>query len=137
MDAAATLRTAGLRRTPARLRVYAVVESLGAPITHAALAARPELEGLDAITLYRTLGTLEGAGLVHRVHGVDGVWRWCAQPRAASGCPGNHVHFLCTACGTMRCLLDQPMPRVQVPEGAVVEGRNFVVFGRCARCAAA
>jgi hypothetical protein len=35
----------------------------------------------------------------------------------------------------MTCLHDQPMPHVQVPPGAVVEGRNFLVFGRCARCA--
>lgn len=131
------LRAAGLRRTPARARVLATLEALAAPVTHAELAARPELVGMDAITLYRTLTTLEEAGLAHRVHGVDGVWRTAPQPRETSGCPGNHAHFLCTDCGAMTCLVDQPMPRVRVPRGARVSGRHFLVFGACAACASA
>lgn len=128
------LRTAGLRRTPARIAVLARIEALSRPASHAELAALPELSSLDDITLYRTLATLEEAGLVHRVHGIDGVWRYCAQPRGVQGCPGNHVHFLCTHCGGMHCLLDQPMPRVEVPAGVAVEGRHFLVFGRCVAC---
>ncbi len=128
------LRAAGLRRTPARVAVLARIEALSRPASHAELAALPELAGLDDITLYRTLATLQEAGLVHRVHGIDGVWRYCAQPTGVQGCPGNHVHFLCTRCGVMHCLLDQPMPRVEVPAGAAVEGRHFLVFGRCVAC---
>lgn len=134
---AETLRAAGLRRTPARIAVLTRIEALARPVSHAELAALPDLAGLDDITLYRTLAALEEAALVHRIHGIDGVWRYCAQPEGVRGCPGNHAHFLCTTCGTMECLLDQPMPRVAVPEGAVVDGRHFLVNGRCARCAAA
>lgn len=131
------LRAAGLRRTPARLAVLGHIEALARPVSHAELQAHPALAGLDDVTLYRTLGTLVEAGLVHRVHGIDGSWRYGAQPRGREGCPGNHVHFLCTACGAMSCLADQPMPRVVVPAGAEVEGRHFLVFGRCAACVAA
>lgn len=134
MDAAEALRTAGLRRTPARIVVLSRIEALARPVSHAELSA--DLGDLDDITLYRTLAALEEATLVHRVHGVDGVWRYCAQPRGVPGCPGNHAHFQCTGCGAMSCLVHQPMPRVDVP-GATVEGRHFVVFGRCERCAAA
>lgn len=129
------LRAAGLRCTPARMRVLEVVRSLGRPATHGEFAGHPDLAGMDAITLYRTLGSLEEARLVHRVHGVDGVWRTCAQPDATPGCPGNHVHFLCTVCGRMDCLVDQPMPRVEPPPGGAVDGRHFVAFGRCGACA--
>lgn len=131
------IREAGLRRTPARVAVLTTVEAYRRPLTHAELSADAALSGLDAITLYRTLATLEEAGLLHRVHGIDGVWRYCAQPPVGAGCPGNHAHFLCSRCGAMQCLLDQPMPRVQVPAGAQVAGRHFVVFGRCAACAEA
>lgn len=127
------LRAAGLRRTPARLAVLDHLQAREKPASHAELQAA--LAEVDDITLYRTLATLQGAGLVHRVLGVDGTWRYGANRPGQAGCPGNHAHFLCTACGAMSCLHDQPMPHVQVPPGAVVEGRNFLVFGRCARCA--
>ncbi len=128
------LRAAGLRRTPARVSVLARIESLDRPVTHADLRAEPALEGLDDVTLYRTLAALAEGGLVHRVHGIDGTWRYCAQPPGVVGCPGNHAHFLCTSCGGMVCLRDQPMPRVRVPEGAEAHGRHFLVYGRCAGC---
>lgn len=132
-----TLRAAGLRRTPARERVLSTVESLAAPVTHGDLAAHPDLADIDEVTLYRTLSTLVEAELVHRVHGLDGAWRYCIQQRDRRGCPGNHPHFLCTSCGSMDCLVDQPLPRVAVPEGSEVLGRQFLVHGRCAACAAA
>lgn len=130
------LRTAGLRRTPARLAVFARIESLARPVSHAELLGIPDLAEVDDITLYRTLAALVEAGLVHRVHGIDGVWRFGAQPQGREGCPGNHAHFLCTSCGSMACLLQQPMPRVDVPGGAVVHGRHFLLHGRCAECVA-
>lgn len=130
------LRAAGLRRTPARLRVLAVIQDLDQPRTHAELLDDPRLSGLDDITLYRTLTALEGAGLAHRVLGLDGTWRTCRQPVEQPGCPGNHAHFLCTRCGRMTCLTQQPMPRVAVPDGAIVEGRHFLVHGTCPSCAA-
>lgn len=130
------LRAAGLRRTPARIAVLAHLDARACPTSHADLHAVPALADIDDITLYRTLATLVEAGLVHRVHGIDGVWRYCAQPQERAGCPGNHAHFQCTACGAMSCLLDQPLPRVTVPAGAQVDGRHFVVHGRCVACAA-
>jgi Fur family ferric uptake transcriptional regulator/Fur family zinc uptake transcriptional regulator len=132
--AADPLRAAGLRRTPTRIAVFDRIVSLARPVSHAELDAG--LDDVDDITLYRTLATLVEVGLVHRVHGIDGVWRYCPQPRH-DGCPGNHAHFLCTECASMTCLIDQPMPHVKVPRGARVHGRHFVVHGSCARCRSA
>lgn len=129
------LRAAGLRRTPARVAVLARIGALVRPASHAELQALPDLAALDDITLYRTLAALVEAGLVHRVLGLDGAWRYCAQPTGRPGCPGNHAHFWCTTCGAMDCLLTQPMPHVAVPEGARVQGRHFLVHGICAACA--
>ena len=131
------LRTAGLRRTAAREAVLDVLATLDAPVSHAELASHPRVRGMDPVTLYRTLAALVGAGLAHRVPGTDGAWRTCPQPEGQAGCPGNHAHFLCTSCGAMRCLPDQPMPRVRVPEGAQVHGRHLVAFGVCRACAGA
>ena len=130
------LHAAGLRATAGRVAALVAIESAERPLTHAELSTLPGLAGLDPITLYRLLDAFAERGLVHRVQGTDGTWRTAAQPRGQAGCPGNHPHFLCEGCGAMACLSDQPLPRVLVPPGAVVRGRNFVVYGRCAACAA-
>lgn len=130
------LRAAGLRRIPARIAILSRIEEIARPVSHAELSALPDLTDVDAITLYRTLSALEEAGLVHRVFGIDGTWRYCAQPRDRTGCPGNHAHFLCTSCGSMTCLHGQSMPRAAVPPGAEVQGRHFLVYGGCASCVA-
>jgi len=129
------LRGAGLRRTRARVAVLQALHELGTPVTHAVLAVARALGPIDAVTLYRTLAALTEAGLVHRVPGTDGVWRYCAHLLDGPGCPGNHAHFVCTRCDGMRCLHGQPIPRVRLPEGARVEGRSFVAWGVCSGCA--
>jgi Fur family ferric uptake transcriptional regulator/Fur family zinc uptake transcriptional regulator len=91
-------------------------------------------EPLDKVTLYRTLQTLKTYGIVHQVQGLDGVWRFCAHDPESKGCPGDHPHFLCLHCGKMICLTGQRLPRVEVPEGMTVEGKQFVVYGCCSEC---
>lgn len=135
MDSTSTLRSAGLRATPGRKRVLDVLSSQGKPLTHADLAAI--LPELDQVTLYRILESLQRADIVHRVQGLDGVWRYCPQPERTAGCPGNHVHFMCTSCGAVACLYDQPLPRVTAPPGAKIDARQFVVGGTCAACLSA
>ena len=131
------LRHVGLRRTRARKAVLGVLLGSKHLLSHRQLARRPELAELDRVTLYRTLDVLERRGLVHRVQGLDGVWRFCAHSHSHRGCPANHPHFLCRRCGQMRCLEGQAMPFVQVPEGVSVEGKQLLVYGLCPACAAA
>ena len=123
---AKALRDAGLRRTAARERVLSVLHADDLPRSHADLSSDARLRHLDAVTLYRTLWTLVEANLLHRARGLDGTWRFGPQPTYQPGCPGNHVHFSCDACGAMQCLTDQPMQRVRLPDGAVVRGRLFL-----------
>ena len=90
--------------------------------------------GVDRVTLYRTLETLHRAGLLHQIRGEDGVLRYGSHDPDSPVCPGNHPHFLCVVCGQMRCLVDQRLPRVKVPAGCEVKGKQLVVFGYCEAC---
>ncbi len=129
------LRAAGLRRTKARAAVLGLLRASRRPRSHQGILATPDAEGLDRVTLYRTLAALERGGLVHRVQGTDGAWRFCFHAPERPGCPGDHPHFLCRRCGRMTCLHGQTLPWVAVPEGTVVEGKQLVVHGLCAGCA--
>ncbi|MEG2184262.1 MAG: Fur family transcriptional regulator [Cloacibacillus sp.] len=134
MDINMELTSAGLRVTRQRRVVLELLAAEGAPLSHAEIQARLA-EHLDRVTLYRTLETLKRAGIVHQVQGIDGVWRFCAHEQGTQGCPGDHAHFLCLSCGRMFCLADQRMPRVAVPAGMQVEGKQFVIYGACPECA--
>lgn len=135
-DTTAILRHAGLRRTRARQAVLESLARTNRPLSHQEITSDPDLASLDRVTLYRTLTALQKAGLLHRVKGVDGVWRFCGNQTEKGHCAGNHVHFLCLDCNQMSCLPEQPLPWIDPPDGAEVFGKQLVVYGHCVACAA-
>jgi Fur family ferric uptake transcriptional regulator/Fur family zinc uptake transcriptional regulator len=90
---------------------------------------------LDRVTLYRTLENFVENEVAHQIKGTDGVWRFCVHKPSQDGCQGNHPHFLCNVCGKMICLTDNKLVRVDVPEGYEVDGKQFVIYGKCSTCA--
>ena len=124
----------GLRPTEVRGRVLAALRSAGGPLSHPELAAI--LADCDRVTVFRSLKALRVKGLLHCVQGMDGVLRYVANGDGAVGCPGGHPHFLCERCGAMICLPDQEVPRVEVPRGSIVRGKQLLAYGLCAGCAA-
>ncbi|MBN1948008.1 MAG: transcriptional repressor [Bradymonadales bacterium] len=129
------LHGVGLRCTATRERILAVLLDTGHPLSHAQILTRLEGSTIDRVTGYRTLAALERNGLVHRVLGIDGSWRFCAHRVVSTGCPGDHAHFFCVDCGAMHCLLDQRLPWLTVGEGYRVVAKQLVAFGQCPRCA--
>jgi Fur family transcriptional regulator, ferric uptake regulator len=129
------LQAAGLRKTKAREVVLQVLNETNRPLSHQEIASHSETRSLDRVTLYRTLTTLQKAGLLHRIQGIDGTWRFRGHGAHANKCGGDHLHFLCLECNQMSCLPEQPLPWVKEPAGAEVFGKQLVVYGRCAQCA--
>ena len=89
----------------------------------------------DRVTLYRVLSAFSDAQIVHEIRGTDGTAWFCLQKPSMDRCPGNHPHFLCRECGHMICLHEQRLPRVEIPEGTIIEGKQFLIFGLCSQCA--
>lgn len=126
------LKSASLKVTPPRMSVLSYLIEVGRPLSHSEI--QEKMPDMDRVTLYRTLTAFVEADIAHQVQGLDGMWRFCAHDRKQGFCPGNHPHFLCTTCGTMLCLLDQSMPRVEVPGGCTVSGKQLVAYGTCSSC---
>jgi len=138
------LRDAGLRRTPVRVAVLECVTAARQPL------GAPEIirqlgDGADPVTVYRTLNTLAGHKLVHRVRGDDGAWRYAAStPPAATATADEprdhpHAHFVCDSCGTVECLEQLPLPQDLVPPTTLgrrydVTHAELVVHGTCPKC---
>jgi Fur family ferric uptake transcriptional regulator len=128
------LKARGLRRTAARERILQLLTRAGRPLSHQDVLRHFKGRGsLDRVTVYRTLETLLEAGLLHRIQGMDGAWRFCRHESAAK-CGGNHIHFLCSACDQMSCLPEQPLPWISSPDGAIIQSKQLVVHGLCAAC---
>lgn len=124
-----------IRPTPLRRAILEVLLGAGLPLswrdTFSRLRRRTEA---DKVSLYRNLDLFERKGIVHKVLGSDGAWRYCALQGEENRCPGNHAHFLCLCCGRMICLEDQPIPTVTLPKGFTVEGKQLLAYGRCSDC---
>jgi len=131
------LKRKGLRRTAARERILQLLTDAGRPLSHQDILKRKGAESFDRVTVYRTLDTLQDSGLLQRIQGTDGVWRFCRHKSESTGkCAGNHIHFLCSRCDQMSCLPEQPLPWVAAPAGATIHSKQLVVHGHCAACVA-
>ena len=60
------VRDAGLRATPPRLAVLALLQDSTTPLSHGEVVGRPASRGWDPATLYRNLNDLVDAKLARR-----------------------------------------------------------------------
>lgn len=134
--AAQLLKKNGLRRTAARETILRLLAAAGSPLSHHDILRKQKGAGsLDRVTVYRTLITLQEAGLLHRIQGIDGTWRYCRLKDESPGaCAGGHIHFLCSKCNRMSCMPEQPLPWIPAPDGARILSKQLVVHGLCAAC---
>jgi Fur family ferric uptake transcriptional regulator len=125
-----------LRRTPGRMALLNVLLEAKTPLTHDELFARVRRRNIDRVTVYRALQTFMDAGIVHRIDPGDRLWRFAVCGTVHQG--HCHPHFTCRVCGTVECLNDVALPRIEKPRPAYsVEEQEMYMRGVCARCGAA
>lgn len=137
------LRSAGLRRTRALQAVLALFERMPTwSPTHAQVAERLAAEGetVNAVTLYRLLDRLVGAGLLgRRTVAGERMWRffWVAPS------PSSAPLFECDACHCQFPLADADAPTQAVADalrqtlarhGHQAARLDLAVHGTCADC---
>jgi Fur family transcriptional regulator, peroxide stress response regulator len=93
---------------------------------------RKRVTGISRDTVYRTLATLERAGLIRRTGALGGPARY-------DGNMERHHHFVCKVCGRVedfasKALDDLPIPRAVEAFGRIEEAQ-VQVRGICTSCA--
>jgi len=127
------LRASGLRLTHQRLEVVReVAQSDRHPDVESIYrAVRERVPTISLDTVYRTLATLDGLGLVKRVTATPGPARYDANT-------AHHHHFVCTRCGLIRDVDDQELDAVSAARGAApfgsVESIEVQLRGICNDC---
>jgi Fur family ferric uptake transcriptional regulator len=128
------LRARGLRWTPQRRQILAVLEETDGHITGAELVER--CRDLDPSTtpstVYRTLDVLEELGIVSHSHMLDGREEFHVRPRI------EHGHLVCVRCGTsweMDHAEARPIVRaVKRTRDFEVSLGHLTIVGWCAAC---
>lgn len=128
----AELRRRGQRVTTGRRAVAEVVVSsqhcTAEEIVERVQRAHSEVH---PSTVYRTLETLEEAGLIEHVHFGHGPARWLLANASSH-------HLVCEACGRVqqvpRHLFDLVRDQLAADYGFAIDLHHFANVGRCAGC---
>ena len=94
-----------------------------------------ELTGYDRVTLYRTLNSFMEKGVLHKIPNDNGYASYgvCHNTCGPDHHQHNHVHFKCSDCGTIECISDQDVPKIQL-DGYIINEINYLVNGVCKSC---
>jgi Fe2+ or Zn2+ uptake regulation protein len=128
------LRRRGMRITPARRSVIAVLAQSAEPMAVAQISERIAEIGtrVDLVTVYRTVETLEQSGIVARNDRVGECWRY--QLRS-----GSHRHTItCSRCGSSSpldgCRLAEIERSLEQATGFSDIHHSLQFYGTCPAC---
>lgn len=125
---------AGVRPTAMRLLIYRMLERANNPLS--SLDLEIALETVDRSTISRTLATFLENNLIHAIDDGSGSVKYevCRSPHHHHSINDLHVHFHCTYCDKTFCL-PMNVPMVELPGGFVADSVNYVISGKCDKCA--
>ena len=128
-----TLRRNGLRATAPRLAVMAALRSNGKPLSVQGIIKRIERRSIDQATVYRTLNTLQAAGVVKSIDFQHGHSHF----ELTDG--KHHHHIVCTQCRKIEDIEDCDIQALQAKalreKGfASIEKHSLEFFGVCNSC---
>lgn len=129
----ARLQNAGITPTPVRILVFRCLYESTKPMSLAEIETK--LESVDKSTISRTLSTFRGFHLIHSFYDGSGSMKYeICHSHNHENDEDNHVHFRCKKCGETQCFADIKIPKVELPEGFVVEDASFIMSGLCKDC---
>ncbi len=136
-QARSLLGKGGLRITAPRISVLTALIDNHRPTTAQEVIDKLAEEGIDHVTVYRTLNTLVDAGIAEAVGTTDRGRRF--EVHVCEGCRVGHPHLECRRCGELVCLEHGLLPTMVVPTelaGFQVEEARLYLYGTCGNCQA-
>lgn len=131
------LSNAGIRPSAIRVLVAKTLMRSSGPLSSQQIETT--LQSVDRSSITRSLALFVEHNFVHTVDDGSGSVKYelCHAPGNHSNTDfdDRHPHFHCVKCGATICLEQQSTPSVELPEGFVATGFNFVIKGLCADCA--
>lgn len=123
-----------LRRTTPRRTILGVLMKAKRPQTADEIMTMISKGCANKVTVYRTLESMVGAGLVHRAF----VHKRAEHFELADRCTDAqcHPHFTCVSCGATSCVVGVSIPIVKgLEEGFIIHRQQVHLEGLCPQCA--
>jgi len=128
------LESVNLYRTKCRMAILKVLLKADRPLKQKQIAQRLGKNRFNKVTIYRTLESFCGAGLVHKAFMQKRAWHFELANRC--GAIRCHPHFTCEKCGLTRCLVGVSVPIVKgLKKGFVTHRQQVWLEGLCPACA--
>jgi Fe2+ or Zn2+ uptake regulation protein len=127
------LNSAKLKRTLPRRTILEAMLNANRPQTADEIASAMGKARPNRVTVYRTLESMVGAGLVHRAF----VEERSRHYEMADRCSERqcHPHFVCSDCGQTHCLTQISVPMAtSPPAGFVIHRQQVRLEGLCPAC---
>ncbi|MEO5976645.1 MAG: transcriptional repressor [Chryseolinea sp.] len=128
------LKDFNLKSTPNRQEILHLFLEKNYALSHGDIE-KEIANNLDRVTVYRTLKTFLGRGLIHKVLDDEGSLKYalCKEACSTAEHHHDHVHFKCIKCGQTNCL-NIEVPSIRLPKGYRGSEVNFLIQGVCERC---
>lgn len=131
---AGILRRKNLSITESRKKILSLFLASPDALTHGDIE-RKAGEKFDRVTVYRTLQTFVEKGIIHTIPTAENsvlyaLCKDCTEGRHHD----DHVHFICSNCGSTICLDDVVSPKMDLPEGYIAQNVQVVINGICKSC---
>ncbi len=132
-DYSELLESCGVKPTSTRILVYRAM----AECRHAMSLRELDdvLDTVDRSSIFRTLTLLLEHHLIHAIEDGSGVAKYeICEGHGDCSLDDQHVHFYCVRCHHTYCFHNIHVPAIDMPEGFVMEGVNYLVKGVCPKC---
>ena len=135
MEVRELLKKSRLSITDSRQRILDLFLRTEGALSHADIEKRIA-DGIDRVTIYRTLQVFEEKGIIHTIPSADNSIKYalCKEDCAEGHHHDNHVHFVCDSCSKTICLDHVHVPDIKLPKGFYPRESNMVVSGVCSEC---
>src|SRR5210317_14680 len=93
-------------------------------------------EKSERTTIFRTIKTFVKNGIVHQVDDGTNISKFalCEENCKCDLNTDLHLHFHCSVCNETRCISEQKLPKLSLPNGFIALDANLVIKGVCDYC---
>jgi Fur family ferric uptake transcriptional regulator len=134
MQAQEILQQHNLKKTSPRLAIIEALQSSSTPMAEAEISEKMGSH-YDRTTFYRSMLTLEEAGVLHRIIVDKLLVKYALNASGPDGkTQADHAHFYCKGCKKLVCLEEIHPGPYRLPAGFQTSEAEVIIRGLCNQC---